>query len=101
MKHPVDPNTNEKFSIWESITIKDFGLKLFDIVGCIRCYNVYKESKKRCFNWCFKKKKRKFEKPVSMRDVPDSDSDSSDTKNTYKGLSNAAIYVGEGPVLYL
>jgi len=100
-KHPVDPDTLEKFSIWEPITIKDYGLKLFDIAGCIRLYELYKKGKKHCFKWLVKKKKKKFEKPISMRDVPDSDSGSSDTKNTYKGLSNAAIFVGEGPILYL
>ena len=36
-----------------------------------------------------------------MIDVPDSGSDSDENLDSYKGLSKAAIYVGEGAVLYL
>ena len=35
-----------------------------------------------------------------MKDVPDSASDS-DANDTFKGLSNTAIYIGEGALLYL
>lgn len=35
-----------------------------------------------------------------MKDVPDSDSDS-DANDTFKGLSPAAIYLGEGAIMYL
>jgi hypothetical protein len=48
------------------------------------------------------KKRKSFEKPDTMKDVPTSSDDSSDNKNdTFKGLSKAAIYIGEGPILYL
>lgn len=43
-----------------------------------------------------KKKTKGIEKPESMKDVPDDDKD-----DTFEGLSKAAIYVGEGPILYL
>ena len=38
-----------------------------------------------------------------MADVPDSQSsgDSDDQNDTFKGLSKASIYLGEGAVLYL
>ena len=36
-----------------------------------------------------------------MKDVPTSSDDSSDKNDTFKGLSKAAIHVGEGPILYL
>ena len=37
-----------------------------------------------------------------MNDLPDTDSSEDNIKNdTYKGLSEAAIYLGEGTVLYL
>jgi hypothetical protein len=36
-----------------------------------------------------------------MKDVPDSGSDSEENLDSFQGLTKAAIYVGEGPVLYL
>lgn len=51
-------------------------------------------------NKCFKKKKKKLEKPSSMKDMPDSDSDASE-EGVFKGLTDASIFIGEGPVLYL
>lgn len=36
-----------------------------------------------------------------MDDVPSSDSNDSEKNDTFKGLSNASIYLGEGAVLYL
>jgi hypothetical protein len=48
-----------------------------------------------------RRKKEQFSKPESMKDVPTSSDNSSDANDTFKGLSKAAIYVGEGPILYL
>lgn len=48
----------------------------------------------------FKRRKRKLEKPISMRDMPDSDSDISE-EGPFRGLTDAAMYIGEGPILYL
>ena len=36
-----------------------------------------------------------------MKDVPDSASDSDDQLDSFQGLTNASIYVGEGAILYL
>ena len=35
-----------------------------------------------------------------MADMPDSDSDASE-EGPFRGLNDAAMYIGEGPVLYL
>lgn len=35
-----------------------------------------------------------------MKDMPDSDSDASD-EGPFQGLNDAAMFVGEGPILYL
>lgn len=82
--HPVSPNTGEKFSIFDRITVKDFYLKLLDMFGCIRFYGSYRDFKKKCYKICLKNKKRKFVKPNSMKDMPDSGSNSSDDpQNTF------------------
>ena len=36
-----------------------------------------------------------------MADVPSSDSEDSEKNDTFKGLSNASIHLGEGAILYL
>ena len=85
---------SNSFKNFDTITVKDYYFKLFDLFGCIRFYQKYKDLKKRFFSYCLKNKKRKFVKPHSMKDVPDSCSDSSDDpKNTFKGLSDAAVYL--------
>ena len=63
-------------------------------------YNFFRRAKKRLLNWFFKKQKKLIEKPESMKDVPDSGSDS-ENHDSFEGLSQAAIYVGEGAILYL
>ena len=35
-----------------------------------------------------------------MKDLPDTDSDASE-EGPFKGLSDASIYIGEGPILFL
>ena len=40
-------------------------------------------------------------KPNTMADLPSSDSEDSEKNDTYKGLSNASIYLGEGAIMYL
>ena len=44
------------------------------------------------------KSEKKQRRPTTLDDEPDSDDDN---KDTYKGLPNAAIHLGEGAVLYL
>ena len=45
----------------------------------------------------------KHDKPESMQDVPSSEESegSGDENDTFKGLNEAAIYLGEGATLYL
>jgi hypothetical protein len=96
----VDPLTQEKFSVYESPTVYNYGLKLADACFCMAIYNCFRRVSKRLFNWFFKKRKKLIVKPESMKDVPDSASDS-ENQDSFQGLSSAAIYVGEGAVLYL
>jgi hypothetical protein len=44
------------------------------------------------------KNQKKLKRPETLVDEPSSDDELNDT---YKGLSNASIYLGEGAVLYL
>ena len=99
--HPCDPDTQRKFEYNDSVTIHNFGLKLMDACGCLVCYKATKKCKKTCRALCCKRKlKKEIFKPETMKDVPDSDSDTS-VDDTFDGLHNAAIYLGEGAVLYL
>ena len=78
-KHPLDPYLNEKFKLSESVTVKDHTFKLFDAFGCLKILEKAKKVLRRFWNKCFKKKtKKKFEKPSSMKDLPDTDSDASE-----------------------
>ena len=90
----------EKFSIYESVTVKKHTFKLFDACGLIRLFDRCIRIKRNFYSKIFKKKKRKLEKPSSMRDMPDSDSNGSE-EGPFKGLNDAAMYVGEGPILVL
>lgn len=37
-KHPVDPQTFEKFAVTESVTVSNYSLKLTDACGCSKIY---------------------------------------------------------------
>lgn len=37
-KHPVDPQTMEKFNVQDSVTVADYGLKLTDACGCSKIW---------------------------------------------------------------
>jgi hypothetical protein len=77
-------------------------MKLSDACGFIKLLNKLKSVKSRLKRALNLKKHKKFQRPVSMQDLPDTDSSDDPIKNdTYKGLSEAAIYLGEGAVLYL
>ena len=94
--HPVDPQTGDKFSIIDSVTVDNYYLKLSDACGCMKCYEFLSNFKNRIKNFISKKKEKQIEKPHSMKDVPDGDK-----VDSYEGLTKAAIFVGEGPILYL
>ena len=84
---------------------------LMELVNCCFCLECLR-CVKRCLRGCIAcyscgllkaKKKVRVPKPESMADVPDSHSDEDDSEvdDAYRGLENAAIFLGEGPVLYL
>ena len=98
--HPVDPETYEKFSIDDSITVSKYGIKLVDAIGCLKCLFIAKGCFKSLKSTFLKKNRKFYLKPDSMKDVPDSESDSA-ANDTFKGLSPASIHLGEGAVLYL
>lgn len=100
MMHPTDPGTMDKLDLEDSITVNKYTFKLVDAVGCLYCFSIFKRFFKFLKGKLLRKKQKYYLKPDSMKDVPDSDSDS-ETNDTFKGLSPAAIYLGEGAVLYL
>ena len=105
--HPIDPDTEDRFAMDLDVTVNNFSFKLIDCCGCKFCYDCTRKCLKKCwyyYNCCPEKKARKMpDKPESMMDVPSSpDSDvGSDYEDPYKGLSNAAILLGEGAIMYL
>jgi hypothetical protein len=69
-------------------------------MGCLRLHSNHKFLLVSKIN--ISKKDKSFKRPETMNDLPDSDSSDDPIKNdTYKGLSEAAIHLGEGAVLYL
>ena len=75
-------------------------MKLIDAVGCLQFLLVFKKLLKYMKGKFQKSDKKLYLKPDSMKDVPDSDSDSA-ANDTFQGLSPASIYLGEGAVMYL
>ena len=96
LNHPVDPLTQQKFDVRSSITVSMYELKLADALGCIRCYNFCTKCKDKASGVLLRKKDKGLQKPESMKDVPDDDKNDS-----YQGLSKAAVFLGEGSILYL
>ena len=102
--HPVDPITNRKFNVLQSITVKNYALKLTDCLGCWLCNRCLKYFGKKCYGLVKRgNTKKKMEKPESMKDVPSSDNSSDEDfgPDTFKGLSEASKNLGEGAILYL
>ena len=100
--HPTNPETREKFSIFDSVTVYNYGLKLTDACGVMAVISCFKKVKSRTLKIFKVGGKKKFKRPETMNDLPDSDSSDDNLKNdTYKGLSEASIYLGEGAVIYL
>ena len=78
-RHPVDPETKSRFSFKDRITITEYEAKLSDLCFCYAANMYFKEKAK------FLKKlfrvggtKEKFERPPSMKDIPESNSSSGD-----------------------
>jgi hypothetical protein len=100
--HPTNPETREKFSPFDRVHVFNYGMKLTDACGFVRIINMLAEFKSKLKRALNLKKRKAFKKPATMKDLPDTDSSDDPIKNdTYKGLSEAAIYLGEGAVLYL
>ena len=99
-KHPTDPDTLDKLSLDDSVTLRDYGVKMADTCGCYKLFMICLKCYKKCKSLVRPKRSKDLIKPETMKDVPDSASDS-DANDTYKGLSNTAIYLGEGAVMYL
>ena len=98
--HPIDPDTQQQFMPWMSITVPYYNFKLADSLccGCIQLQYHCKTMKKGFKQYLYGNIKHKQKRPESLEDEPSSCDELNDT---YKGLSNAAIHLGEGAVLYL
>jgi hypothetical protein len=100
--HPTNPITKEKFSLLERLTVKDFGYKIFD---CLGCYQI-KEFCQSCCRSIRKIELRgtnpRVKKPEILDDVPETDSEESSEGDDekYAGLSAAGSHMGTGAVLY-
>ena len=46
--HPTNPETREKFSIFDEVTVYNFGLKLTDACGIIKLVLCFKKCKSIC-----------------------------------------------------
>ena len=66
-----------------SICVYNYSLKLIDACFCIAIYKFFKRFRKKTIEICLKKKKKEVEKPESMKDVPDSGSDSEDNLDSF------------------
>jgi hypothetical protein len=76
IKHPCDPDTKQKFSISDRITIKNFGPKLMDICYCLIVYEYCAKVKRVIRKRFFTKDKPKFEKPRHLKELDGDDDDS-------------------------
>ena len=111
--HPHNPDTEEKFDPFvEAAVGPKYYQRLIDCCYFAQCYKGCKQccrSFKRCYKSCAagdqnEIKRIKPKKPDTMADVPVSSSDSdddSDLNDTYRGMGNASVFLGEGAVLYL
>jgi hypothetical protein len=88
--HPIDRRSNKPFKINDSITVKNFYSKLYDLCNIIKLKEALKYPLKliRIYVGGQIDKNSKYVKPESMEYLPDSDSDSEKTDDG--GLSEAA-----------
>jgi hypothetical protein len=103
MHHPVDPETKEKFSSSERITVRDYAAKLSDACFCYAVGQMIGKAKKILKKKLRGDKKVKWERPESMHDLPESgsSSDSSEQEVGARGLTQAAQSLGDGATMYL
>jgi hypothetical protein len=103
--HPVNPVTKRRFSLLDRLSVKDYGLKLLD---CLCFYSIWQACGWGCK--CLKRIEmrgvnKRVEKPLELKDVPDTESESDSSTDggndeKYAGLSSAASHLGPGAVLY-
>jgi len=89
--HPCDPDTNERFSLTNRITIKDYGKKVFDFCCLYKMFKIQKAFVNKVKKFildklctCCKREKFVWPKPKSMEKLPDSDSDSDEGDTNIK-----------------
>jgi hypothetical protein len=78
--HPVDPESKEKFSVFDRITVKDYRAKLTDFCFCYQCGIECKKFKHKVKKYFKGKNNEEIIRPESMEGMPESgsSSDSSD-----------------------
>ena len=73
--HPTDPDTYQKFSFKDDVTIANYFMKFNNCCNWSQKYRQFRKCKiKRIFMG--KPKKKKLDKPETMADLPSTDSDS-------------------------
>lgn len=102
--HPVHPLTKERFDFSQRVTVKDYAMKLWD--PCF-IYVLARQCKKVCTKY-YKLSRgnvddHKGARPDSLKDLPDSPSDSSELEDEvgFGGLTAAGAHLGVGAILYL
>ena len=102
-RHPLDPETKDRFSVKDRVTVNEYEAKLSDMCYCYAANKFFKEKAKEFKKMIKGPKLDKIERPPSMKDLPESDSSSEEEggDNGTKGLTQCSIALGEGATLYL
>lgn len=102
--HPVHPLTKERFNFGQRVTVNDYAIKLWDPCSL---YVLVAQCKKACGKY-YKLSRggvddHKGARPDSLKDLPDSPSDSSELEDEvgFGGLTAAGSHLGVGAILYL
>ena len=102
--HPVHPLTKERFDFGQRVTVQDYAIKLWD--PCF-IHVLVRQCKKACAKY-YKLSRgnvddHKGARPESLKDLPDSPSDSSELEDEvgFGGLTAAGAHLGVGAILYL
>jgi hypothetical protein len=102
--HPVHPLTKERFDYDQRVTVKDYAIKLWDPCSL---YVLVRQCKKCCAKY-YKLSRgnvddHKGARPDTLKDLPDSPSESSELEDEvgFGGLTAAGSHLGVGAILYL
>ena len=96
--HPYNNETKSRFNFKDRVTINDYSAKLSDACFCYAIGQNIKKGTKFLKSKFKGEKVKKFERPASMADLPDTDSDLSSDDNAISECSQA---LGDGATLYL